>query len=45
MTAVLPGGQIGVQGEQAGIPTPATVANAIVGGTGAFSLRDSTLRS
>lgn len=36
LSAVLPGGQIAVQGEQAGIPTPSPVANAITGGTGEF---------
>ena len=36
MTATLAGGQISVQGEQAGIPNPATATNAIAGGTGAF---------
>ncbi|WP_431985867.1 dirigent protein [Streptomyces griseoflavus] len=35
-TAVLPEGQITVQGEQAGIPVPAPVVNAITGGTGEF---------
>ncbi|WP_250290991.1 dirigent protein [Streptomyces atroolivaceus] len=35
-TAVLPGGQITVQGEQAGIPVAKTVVNAITGGTGEF---------
>ncbi|MFI2380252.1 hypothetical protein ACH5AO_35225 [Streptomyces sp. NPDC018964] len=35
-TAVLPEGQITLQGEQAGIPVPAPVVNAITGGTGAF---------
>lgn len=35
-TAVLPEGQITVQGEQAGIPVPKTVVNAITGGTGEF---------
>ncbi|KUO22086.1 dirigent protein [Streptomyces dysideae] len=36
LTAVLPGGQIAVQGEQEGIPTPTSVTNAITGGTGEF---------
>jgi hypothetical protein len=36
MTALLPHGQISVQGVQTGIPTPAEAKNAIVGGTGAF---------
>ncbi|MCT2589728.1 dirigent protein [Streptomyces sp. N2-109] len=36
LTAVLEGGQIAVQGEQAGIPTPSPVTNAITGGTGKF---------
>ncbi|MBB1247189.1 dirigent protein, partial [Streptomyces durbertensis] len=36
LTAVLDGGQISVQGEQRGIPTPARVSNAITGGTGTF---------
>ncbi len=35
-TAVLPEGQITVQGEQAGIPVPGPVVNAITGGTGEF---------
>ncbi|MEV5457536.1 hypothetical protein AB0L17_04410 [Streptomyces cellulosae] len=35
-TAVLPEGQITVQGEQAGIPAPGPVVNAVTGGTGAF---------
>lgn len=35
-TAVLPEGQITIQGEQAGIPVPKTVVNAITGGTGEF---------
>ncbi|GGK48230.1 hypothetical protein GCM10010094_05470 [Streptomyces flaveus] len=35
-TAVLPEGQITVQGEQAGIPVPSPVVNAIAGGTGEF---------
>lgn len=35
-TAVLPEGQITVQGEQAGIPAPSPVVNAITGGTGKF---------
>ncbi|MFP8960473.1 dirigent protein [Streptomyces nanhaiensis] len=35
-TAVLPGGQITVQGEQTGIPAPGPVTNAITGGTGEF---------
>jgi len=35
-TAVLPEGQITVQGEQAGIPVPSPVVNAITGGTGEF---------
>lgn len=35
-TAVLPEGQLTVQGEQAGIPAPAPVVNAITGGTGEF---------
>ncbi|MFE4050288.1 hypothetical protein [Streptomyces sp. YIM B13518] len=35
-TAVLPEGQITIQGEQAGIPVPAPVVNAITGGTGEF---------
>lgn len=35
-TAVLPEGQITVQGEQTGIPTPSPVVNAITGGTGEF---------
>ncbi|MEY7974793.1 dirigent protein [Streptomyces pilosus] len=35
-TAVLPEGQITVQGEQAGIPVPVTVVNAVTGGTGEF---------
>ncbi|MCG3042856.1 dirigent protein [Streptomyces sp. S1A] len=35
-TAVLPEGQITVQGEQAGIPAPGPVTNAITGGTGEF---------
>lgn len=35
-TAVLPEGQVTVQGEQAGIPVPSPVANAITGGTGEF---------
>ncbi|MDT0343618.1 allene oxide cyclase barrel-like domain-containing protein [Streptomyces litchfieldiae] len=36
LTAVLDGGQITVQGEQEGIPTPSAVTNAITGGTGEF---------
>lgn len=36
LTAVLDGSQIAVQGEQAGIPTPGPVTNAITGGTGRF---------
>ncbi|WP_238442189.1 allene oxide cyclase barrel-like domain-containing protein [Streptomyces pratensis] len=36
-TAMLPEGQITVQGEQAGIPAPRTVVSAITGGTGDFS--------
>jgi hypothetical protein len=35
-TAVLPEGQITFQGEQAGIPVPVPVVNAITGGTGEF---------
>ncbi|SEQ11272.1 dirigent protein [Streptomyces radiopugnans] len=35
-TAVLPEGQITVQGEQTGIPAPGPVTNAITGGTGEF---------
>ncbi|WP_431045907.1 dirigent protein [Streptomyces sp. P1-3] len=35
-TAVFSGGQITVQGEQTGIPTPSPVTNAITGGTGKF---------
>ncbi|MGP3732182.1 allene oxide cyclase barrel-like domain-containing protein [Streptomyces sp. GDS52] len=35
-TAVLPEGQITVQGEQTGIPVPSPVVNAITGGTGEF---------
>ncbi|WP_279330700.1 hypothetical protein [Streptomyces sp. OS603R] len=35
-TAVLPEGQITVQGRQAGIPVPGPVVNAITAGTGAF---------
>lgn len=35
-TAVLPEGQITVQGEQAGIPVPSPVINAITGGTEEF---------
>ncbi|MFH9616092.1 dirigent protein [Streptomyces pratensis] len=35
-TAMLPEGQITVQGEQAGIPAPRTVVSAITGGTGDF---------
>ncbi|QMV21211.1 hypothetical protein GQS52_04860 [Streptomyces sp. SCUT-3] len=35
-TAVLREGQITVQGEQTGIPTPAPVVNAVTGGTGEF---------
>lgn len=35
-TAVLPEGQITVQGEQAGIPVPSPVVNTITGGTGEF---------
>ncbi|MFD7699191.1 hypothetical protein [Streptomyces caelestis] len=35
-TAVLPEGRITVQGEQAGIPVPAPVVNAVTGGTGEF---------
>ncbi|MFI1420820.1 hypothetical protein ACH4VX_23125 [Streptomyces sp. NPDC020731] len=35
-TAVLPEGQITVQGEQAGIPVPGPAVNAITGGTGDF---------
>ncbi|GGW96447.1 hypothetical protein GCM10010297_17910 [Streptomyces malachitofuscus] len=35
-TAVLPEGQITLEGEQAGLPVPVTVVNAITGGTGAF---------
>ncbi|MEV0693107.1 dirigent protein [Streptomyces sp. NPDC050388] len=35
-TAVLPEGQITVQGEQAGIPVPSPVVDAITGGTGEF---------
>lgn len=35
-TALLPKGQITIQGEQAGIPVPSPVVNAITGGTGAF---------
>jgi len=35
-TAVLAGGQITIQGEQAGIPAPSPVVNAITGGTGEF---------
>ncbi|CAL9658352.1 dirigent protein [Streptomyces sp. Tu 3180] len=35
-TAVLPEGQITVQGEQTGIPVPSPVLNAITGGTGEF---------
>ncbi|GAA0684102.1 dirigent protein [Streptomyces cellulosae] len=35
-TAVLPEGQITVQGRQAGIPAPGPVVNAVTGGTGAF---------
>ncbi|MER6620960.1 dirigent protein [Streptomyces sp. NPDC000931] len=35
-TAVLPEGQITVQGEQTGIPVPVPVVNAITGGTGEF---------
>ncbi|PAZ13038.1 hypothetical protein CLM62_26410 [Streptomyces sp. SA15] len=35
-TAVLPEGQITVQGEQIGIPVPSPVSNAITGGTGEF---------
>lgn len=36
LTAVLPQGQITVQGEQTGIPTPGATANAITGGTKKF---------
>ncbi|KUL35476.1 hypothetical protein ADL12_20090 [Streptomyces regalis] len=36
LTAVLEGGQIAVQGEQDGIPTPTSATNAITGGTGKF---------
>jgi hypothetical protein len=36
LTAVLTGGQLTVQGEQEGIPTPTSVTNAITGGTGEF---------
>ncbi|MGY3200005.1 hypothetical protein [Streptomyces sp. TE5632] len=35
-TAVLPEGHITIQGEQAGIPAPSPVVNAITGGTGEF---------
>ncbi|MFH8452937.1 dirigent protein [Streptomyces fungicidicus] len=35
-TAVLAGGRITIQGEQAGIPAPSPVVNAITGGTGEF---------
>ncbi|MFH0245728.1 hypothetical protein ACGRHY_25675 [Streptomyces sp. HK10] len=35
-TAVLPEGQITVQGEQTGIPAPVPAVNAITGGTGGF---------
>ncbi|MEV5935067.1 dirigent protein [Streptomyces sp. NPDC093250] len=35
-TAVLPEGQITVQGQQVGIPAPVPVVNAITGGTGEF---------
>jgi hypothetical protein len=35
-TAVLPEGQITIQGEQAGIPVPSPVVNAITGGSGEF---------
>ncbi|MFE9651141.1 hypothetical protein ACFYO0_45120 [Streptomyces sp. NPDC006365] len=35
-TAVLPEGQIAIQGEQVGIPVPSPVVNAITGGTGGF---------
>ncbi|MCF6525398.1 hypothetical protein [Streptomyces sp. JJ36] len=36
LTAVLDEGQITVQGEQEGIPTPRPVTNAVTGGTGKF---------
>lgn len=36
LTAVLDGAQLAVQGEQAGIPVPSPVTNAITGGTGRF---------
>ncbi|KES02957.1 hypothetical protein BU52_33075 [Streptomyces toyocaensis] len=43
-TAVLPEGQITVQGEQTGIPVPAPVVNAITGGTGEFGTAHGQLR-